>query len=68
MLKNINHLPSIRFDCGKEDSLIEENRKLHQNLLHHGIDHIYEEFGGGHNWDYWGKNIVETLLFFNRLI
>lgn len=62
--KNSGNLPKLRFDCGTEDQLIEYNRALHQKLSDAGIDHLYEEFRGGHEWAYWGEHIKDTLLFF----
>jgi len=29
-----------------------------------GIAHVYEEFPGGHSWDYWSTHLERTLLFF----
>jgi putative tributyrin esterase len=66
--KNLDQLPQIRFDCGKEDLLIEHNRKLHQQLIDAGIQHSYEEFPGAHEWDYWEKHLEQTLLFFDDLL
>lgn len=66
ILKNKNVLPPFRFDCGSEDILIEYNRKLHAELKKQGIPHFYEEFPGGHSWEYWTEHIAETLLFFNQ--
>ncbi len=62
--ENNTPLPNLRFDCGTEDQLIEYNRTLYQQLSDAGIDHMYEEFPGGHEWEYWGKHIKNTLLFF----
>lgn len=67
ILKNKAQLPPFRFDCGHEDILIEYNRQLHSDLEKNGISHIYEEFSGGHSWDYWEEHIAETLMFFNTL-
>lgn len=66
ILKNKDILPPFRFDCGSEDILIEHNRKLHFDLEKNQIPHIYQEFSGGHSWDYWAEHIAETLLFFNQ--
>lgn len=65
--ENPNNLPRLRFDCGKKDLLIDYNRKLHQQLLDHAIDHIYEEFPGEHEWIYWAEHIKDTLRFFGEL-
>ena len=57
-------LPPVRFDCGKEDLLIEPNRKLHTQLTEAGIAHTYEEFDGIHEWKYWEDHLADSLLFF----
>jgi len=61
-------LPKIRFDCGSEDELISQNRELHTALNKSGVEHIYEEFEGGHEWPYWQKHISKTLRFFSDSI
>ncbi len=61
-------LPPIRFDCGKEDALIEHNRELHRALEKHHIAHIYQENAGGHEWSYWQKHVTQSLLFFERCL
>jgi enterochelin esterase-like enzyme len=60
-------LPSLRFDCGTEDALIEGNRRLHNQLTAENIPHTYEEFPGGHQWPYWQEHVKDSLLFFARL-
>lgn len=64
LLKNKPSLSPFRFDCGNEDILIESNRQLHQALIKHQIAHSYDEFSGGHEWAYWEKHIIDSLLFF----
>lgn len=58
---------SFRFDCGQNDLLIEHNRSLHQELKSAGVEHIYEEFSGSHEWPYWEKHVVHSLHFFDQL-
>ncbi|RKR14325.1 S-formylglutathione hydrolase FrmB [Maribacter vaceletii] len=65
IIESKNKLPKFRFDCGKEDILIEHNRKLHQQLEEENIAHIYEEFPGKHEWPYWTEHVIDTLQFFN---
>ena len=67
-IDNKENLPPFRFDCGKEDLLIEYNRKLHKELVEANIDHVYEEFEGEHEWSYWKKHIEDTLLFFDGIL
>lgn len=64
ILRNKNNLPPIRFDCGDQDILTNDNRNLHEQLKLHHIEHQYEEFEGGHEWPYWQKHIARSLLFF----
>lgn len=66
MLARRGNLPPIRFDCGREDRLLEANRELHRTLDSAGIVHTYEEFDGGHEWGYWEKHLEDTLRFFAR--
>jgi enterochelin esterase-like enzyme len=60
-------IPPLRFDCGKEDSLLPGNRALHEALIKSGIEHVYEEFEGGHTWDYWRTNLLRTLRFMSTI-
>ena len=60
------HLPALRFDCGTEDVLIEDNRRLHRELERLAIRHIYQEFPGGHEWPYWEAHLADSLRFFGR--
>lgn len=64
--QNAEKLPPLRFDCGVDDNLIQENRTLHQQLEEAGITHQYEEFPGEHSWDYWILHLRDTLRFMNQ--
>jgi len=66
IISNRGILPKIRFDCGTSDTLVSENRILHDQLVANNIPHIYQEFEGAHEWTYWEENIFKTLLFFNE--
>ena len=57
-------LPLLRFDCGRDDQLIEYNRAFHTALNLLNVKHDYEEFDGGHTWDYWRTHVRDTLRFF----
>jgi S-formylglutathione hydrolase FrmB len=59
-------LPALRLDCGTEDGLIEHNREFHGLLQDLGVKHEYEEFPGGHDWDYWDAHVPQTLDFIQR--
>lgn len=65
---NAHRLPALRFDCGKEDALLEHNRALHSELNRAGIEHVYEEFPGAHEWSYWHDHLADSLRFFARCL
>jgi len=66
IFKNKDSLPPLRFDCGKEDLLIEYNRTLHTELKNNAIKHTYQEFEGAHEWSYWQEHVKDSLLFFDQ--
>jgi len=63
-----SRLPPLRFDCGTGDGLLADNRALHAALEARGVDHVYEEFPGGHDWPYWKLHVADTLRFFAGLV
>jgi len=65
---NRDMLPPIRFDCGTEDSLLEPNRALDRALTELHVPHVYEEFRGGHDWQYWTQHVRRTLAFCKRVL
>jgi enterochelin esterase-like enzyme len=64
VIRHRDRLPPLRFDCGVDDSLIEANRALHRELERLGVEHEYAEHEGGHDWQYWGERIADSLRFF----
>lgn len=67
ILDHKKKLPPFRFDCGKEDELIDSNRSLHHLLKKHGIEHLYKEHSGAHTAEYWSEHIQDSLQFFSKL-
>jgi putative tributyrin esterase len=61
-------LPALRIDCGMEDGLLDVNRRFHAHLDALGIPHEYEEFPGGHSWDYWDRHVQGALAFHARVL
>jgi S-formylglutathione hydrolase FrmB len=59
-------LPRLLIDCGIEDSLLEYNREFHEELQELKVPHLYREFPGDHDWDYWDLHIREALEFHAR--
>jgi len=68
MERNRSALPSLRFDCGIDDPLIEGNRRLHHELNQLAIPHDYEEREGAHTWPYWRSQLGASLLFFEAAL
>lgn len=66
-IRNRASLPPIRFDCGLDDDLLASNRSLHAALLNIGVTHTYEEYGGGHTWEYWQAQVRRTLSFVSAI-
>jgi len=62
-----SNLPPLRFDCGRDDSLLDGNRALHRALLREEIAHTYEEYAGGHTWEYWRQHVRSTLCFISQV-
>lgn len=59
-------LPRILIDCGTEDPLLETNRAFHRDLEALRVPHVYREFPGSHDWDYWDLRVREALDFHAR--
>ncbi len=55
--------PALRFDCGEDDFLLEENRAFRQHLKAIAYPHEYQEYSGGHNWDYWDTHVRDSIAF-----
>jgi len=64
--KGAGKVPRLRIDCGHEDELLDDNRAFHERLLELDVHHEYEEFPGGHNWDYWDYHVNLALMFHAR--
>jgi putative tributyrin esterase len=54
-------MPRLTFDCGRQDHLIDDNRRFHAFLESRGIPHTYEEHDGGHTWEYWDNHVRAAL-------
>lgn len=61
--KNVN----LYITCGKDDELIDYNRKLNNVLNELGINHIYEESIGRHNHSYWNPTTKKLIKYFNQV-
>ncbi len=55
------HMPALYQACGSEDFMIEDNREFSRFIKGLCPDHTYEEWPGGHNWDFWDEGLKHIL-------
>lgn len=70
LVKNIsdkNIHPRLIHTCGKQDFLLEANRRFDKVLSDVGYDHLYIEADGDHEWPYWDKAIQYAFMYFLKL-
>ena len=58
--------PRLYQCCGTEDFLIEQNRALRDHVSGLGLDYVYEEGPGIHDWHYWDRTISRALDWLGR--
>jgi S-formylglutathione hydrolase FrmB len=55
--------PALRFDSGREDPYLDQNRAFAATLRTLGWAHDYAEPAGGHTWDYWRAQLPGSLAW-----
>ncbi len=63
--KNIK-LPKLIQYIGREDFLYQDNQKFLQNARAYGAEILYEEWNGGHEWEFWDIAIKKAVQQFCR--
>lgn len=53
--------PKFYMWCGESDTLLGQNRAMHEHLVKLGYDVTYEESPGDHQWKYWDEKIQTVL-------
>lgn len=53
-------------DCGTDDDLLDQNRRMHDHLDTLGVAHGYAEHPGGHTWEYWAEHLEDHVRFHNQ--
>ena len=64
---DISSLPYLYFDCGLEDGFLATNREFAEILVAKKIPHQYRQLPGGHNWEYWDRQVREILRLYADL-
>ena len=54
----------IWLDTAEEDPWLERAKELHDILTARGIDHVWQEYPGGHDWTYWHEHAVDYIRFY----
>jgi len=55
-------ISNLYIACGYNDSLVPENRELHEQLNVMGFPHFYEEGEGTHDWPFWNAFLRRGLV------
>lgn len=58
---NGDRIPAVYMACGTEDGLLENNRAFHDFLKEKGVDHVYHESSGVHNWAFWNQYLEPAI-------
>jgi len=58
--------PKIYVTCGTEDGLIKENHKFRDDMNELSFDYTYEEWSGGHNFNFFNAALEKTLEFWYK--
>ncbi|MEI6512975.1 MAG: alpha/beta hydrolase-fold protein [bacterium] len=72
-LKLASHLPAesklpYYLSCGTDDGFIEDNRKMARVLGEsHYPKFVYEEFPGGHSWDFWSTHLNNAICYLVKI-
>ena len=54
-------MPHVYLACGTDDEFITSTRALRDQLLADGVDLAYDEEPGGHEWDFWDRQIKKVI-------
>lgn len=54
-------IPALFMACGTEDFLLENNRELRDFLQEKGVEHVYHESPGIHNWAFWNQYLEPAI-------
>lgn len=66
LAKSNKAIPSLYQCCGTEDFLYDENIRFRDNAKNIGLNLIYEESSGTHEWGYWDVQIRKVLEIFKQ--
>lgn len=56
-----DRIPAIYMACGTEDGLLQNNRDFRNFLQEKGVEHVYYESEGIHNWTFWNQYLEKAI-------
>ena len=60
-------LPKMYLSCGISDPLLPLTQDFHKLLDKQGFNHVYQEFEGSHEWNFWSESLRRMLeVFFDE--
>ncbi len=63
LLQSKQQVPKIYMACGTEDFIINPNRELHRFLSANGVDVLFDERPGIHDWKFWNEQIEPAICW-----
>ncbi len=61
LVREKREIPKIYMACGLQDDLLEANREYRDMFKKAGADLTYVEEDGGHEWDFWDRQIKKAI-------
>lgn len=62
----LERMDAIGLEVGLQDTLLEDNARMHELMASYGIDHVYETYEGDHVNRIAQRFVTEALPFFSR--
>jgi S-formylglutathione hydrolase FrmB len=56
-------MPAMFMDVGQDDPFVDQNRAFDAELTALGVPHVFREWPGTHNWDYWRVHVAQSLVW-----
>lgn len=63
-LEGKKNCPPFYITCGKQDSLHEQDTALVKHMIEKGLQVVWEDWDGGHDWDFWDTAIHKFLKMY----
>jgi enterochelin esterase family protein len=54
-----DQLKLLWVSCGDQDNLMRISHGFHQSLTDMKVDHVWQVYAGGHDWDVWKHNLYD---------